>query len=262
VHRSLAAAVLVVLAVLAGCGGPASDVSDPTLTPAPVPTAQQFPPGVSDDGVSASTLVAAHENRLLATNFTATVERRVVDTNGTIARSWRRHRVAAGGEQYFGQYNRTFVRFGIRRPVDSVAYWAGADGFASRFGGDGSATLDWSTDRDRALDLDGSRQLRRSLGVLSVAATERRDDGVVLTATGASNPAALPGPAYVEQRRNVSARLDVRRDGLVTDWRVTYDARLDGRPVRVLTTVRISEVGTTTVPRPDWVDAASELPSR
>ena len=260
-HRSLAAAVLVVLAVLAGCGGPASDVSDPTLTPAPVPTAQQFPPGVSDDGVSASTLVAAHESRLLATNFTATVERRIIDANGTVARSWRRHRVAAGGERYFGRYNRTFVRFGIRRPVDSVAYWSGAGGFALRFTGDGSSTLDWSRDRNRSLDIDGSRQLRRSLGVLSTTVTER-DDGVVLAATGASDLSALPGPTYVGDRRNASARIVVQPDGLVTDWQVAYDARFDGRPVRVLTTVRISEVGTTTVPRPDWVDAASEPPSR
>lgn len=260
--RSLAVGVLVGLAVLAGCGGQASDGSDPTLTPAPVPTAQSFPPGVSDDGVSVSALVAAHENRLLATNFTATVERRVVDANGTVARSRRRHRVAAGGEPYFGQYNRTFLRFGIRRPVDSVAYWSGTDGFAVRFSGGGSPTLDWSRDRNRSLDVDGSRQLRRSLDVLSTTTVERSGDGVVLAATGASDLSALPGPTYVGDRRNASARVEIDRDGLVTDWRVAYDARLNGRPVRVLTTVRISDVGTTAVPRPEWVDAASELSSQ
>jgi multidrug efflux pump subunit AcrA (membrane-fusion protein) len=262
VQRSLAAAVLVALAVLAGCGGVASDDAERTLTPAPVPTAQQFPPGVTADGVSASALVAAHRNRLLTTNFTATVERRVVDANGTVARSRRRHRVAAGGEPYFGRYNRTFVRFGIRRPVDSVAYWSGAGGFALRFGSDGSSTLDWSRDRNRSLDVDGSRQLRQLLGVFSTTTVEPRADGAVLIATGASDLSALPGPTYVGDRQNASARIEVDRDGLVTGWRVAYDARFDDRPVRVVTTVRVSGVGTTTVPRPDWVKAASELPSQ
>ena len=261
-QRSLAVGLVVALAVLAGCGGVASDGSGQTLTPAPVPTAQQFPPGVTAEGVSASALVAAHQNRLLATNFTATVERRVVDANGTVARSQRRHRVAAGGEPYFGRYNRTFLRFGIRRPVDSVAYWSGTDGFAVRFDGDGTSTLDWSRDRDRSLDVDGSRQLRRLLDVFSTTTVERRADRVVLTATGASDLSALPGPTYVGDRRNASARIEVGRDGLVTDWRVAYDARFDDRPVRVVTTVRLSEVGTTTVPRPDWVDAASDRPRR
>ncbi|MEF8851972.1 MAG: hypothetical protein V5A44_02950 [Haloarculaceae archaeon] len=260
VKQPLGVVCLAALAVLAGCGGLAGDAPErsPSLTPAPVPTtAQPFPPGVSDGGVSVSTLTAAHRNRLLSTNYTVVVRQRVVDANGTIMRSTRRHRVAVGGEPYYGRHNLTLYRFGTRRPVDRLTYWSGPEGFATRFsGGPGAPVLYWSTDGNRSIDIDGSGELGRVVAALSPTVADRRPDAVVLVATSADDARRLPGPSYVGDRHNVSATFVVSLDGLVTDWRIAYDARFDGRPVRVVHTVRIADVGTTTVPRPDWVEAA------
>jgi hypothetical protein len=266
VKQSLGAVCLLVLAVLAGCGGLFGDTParSPSLTPAPVPTTDQpFPPGVSEAGVSPAALATAHRNRLLSTNYTMVVRQRVVDANGTIMRSTRRHRVSVGGQPYYGRHNLTLYRFGTRRPVDRLTYWSGADGFATRFsGGSGEPVLYWSTDGNRSIDVDGSAGLTDALETMSFAVADRREAEVVLVGSASGDSQRLPGPSYVGDRRNVSATLVVDIDGLVTDWRVAYDARFDERPVRVVHTVRVTDLGTTTVKRPDWVDAASELASR
>ena len=256
----LSVVCLVALTVLAGCSGLVGEAPErsPSLTPAPLPTtAEAFPPGVSDRGVSASTLTTAHRNRLASTNFTMVVRQRVVDSNGTIMRMTRRHRVAVGGEPYYGRYNRTLVRFGTQRAVDSLSYWSGPDGFATRFsGGSGEPVLHWSADSNRSIDIDGSVELSRTVETLELSVADRQGDAVVLVATGASNAQRLPGPSYIGDRHNVSATFVVGLDGLASDWRIAYDARFDERSVRVIHTVRIVEVGSTTVSRPDWVEAA------
>jgi hypothetical protein len=260
--QSRGAVCLAVLAVLAGCGGLAGDAPDrsPSLTPAPVPTtAQPFPPGASDSGVSASTLASAHRTQLESTNYTMVLRQRVVDANGTVVRSTRRHRVAAGGEPYYGRHNLTLYRFGTRRPVDRLTYWSGPNGFATRFsGGSGVPVFYWSTNSSRALDIDRSAELTAIFNALSLAVADRRDDAVVLTGTDANRTRSLPGPSYVSDRHNVSATLMVGFDGVVTDWRLTYDARFNDRPVRVVHTVRIVGVGATTVQRPTWVSTAKQ----
>ena len=258
--QSLGVVCLVALTVVAGCSGLVGDEPEqsPALTPAPVPTtAEPFPPGVSDRGVSASALTNAHRNRLASTNYTVVVSQRVVDANGTIMRTTRRHRVAVGAEPYYGRYNRTLFRFGTQRPVDSLSYWSGPDGFATRFsGGSGEPALYWSADSNRSIDVDGSVELSRTAETLGLTVADRQNDAVMLVATGASDAGRLPGPSYVGDRHNVSATFVVGLDGLVSDWRIAYDARFDERPVRVVHTVRIVEVGSTTVSRPDWVEAA------
>lgn len=258
--QSLGVVCLVAVTVFAGCGGLVGEPPEqsPSLTPAPVPTTgQAFPPGVSDRHVSASTLATAHRNRLASTNFTVVVRQRVVDANGEVVRTTRRHRVAAGGEPYYGRYNRTLFRFGTLRPVDSLSYWSGPDGFVTRFsGGAGEPVLRRSSGSNRSIDVDGSVELRRTAETLELSVADRQRDAVVLVATAAGDPRRLPGPSYVGDRHNVSATFVVGLDGLVSDWRITYDARFDERPVRVVHTVRIEDVGSTTVSRPDWVEAA------
>lgn len=70
--------VLVVAVVLAGCsgfGGPAAEDAAPrataVTTPAPVPTDRPaaYPPGVSESGVNATALAAAHERALRGSSY-------------------------------------------------------------------------------------------------------------------------------------------------------------------------------------------------
>ena len=61
------------------------------------------------------------------------------------------------------------------------------------------------------------------------------------SAQGVSSPGNVSFVAYVDSR------------GLVHEYSLSYTARNDGTPITVNRTVRYSDVGSTTVPRPNWI---------
>ncbi|MFC7018792.1 MULTISPECIES: hypothetical protein [Haloarcula] len=80
------------------------------------------------------------------------------------------------------------------------------------------------------------------------------EEGVVLRST---TPVRLTWPAVpvvLVDRRNGSAWLTVRRDGLVVDVVFRYPATFDDDPVLVTVRQRVSAVNETTVDRPAWAD--------
>ena len=79
-------------------------------------------------------------------------------------------------------------------------------------------------------------------------------DGVVLRST---TPISLSWPAVpvaLPDRHNGTARLTVRRDGLVVETVFRYRATFDDRPVSVTVRQRVSAVNETTVDRPAWAE--------
>lgn len=79
-------------------------------------------------------------------------------------------------------------------------------------------------------------------------------DGVVLRST---TPVRLTWPAVpvvLVDRRNGSAWLTVRRDGLVVETVFRYRATVDDDPVLVTVRQRVLAVNETTVDRPAWVE--------
>lgn len=255
----LLAAAAATLVVLAGCPAPAEDRAPAdTVTPAPVPTTSvSYPPGVTAGGVAWSALADAHERALNRTSYTLVVRQRIVGENRTIQRTGQRRRVLAGGETYAGQYGRSVSEPPLLRSTRTVQYWTGGDGYAARqLQGERVRYLGWSTAGQPIADVDGSQSIGLTARALEFAVVGPTDGVVRLVVTGSRDAEALPTPAYVEDPHNVSGTFRVTADGIVTDWRVAYDARLDEESVRVIREAHVGNRGATTVERPAWVETA------
>lgn len=262
VPRSLALVLAVLLAVpLAGCAGLVADDSptEETVTPAPVPTeTAALPPGVSAAGVSAEALASAHERRLRTTNYTLVSRQRIVGEDGTLRTTNRTRAVSAGGETYAGRFDRTVIDFPLRTLPMTIEYWTNESVYASRQLLSGSATVyGWSRDGGHSEDVDESGVVARVLRAVDTSVV-KRERGVVVVGSDLRRPETLPHPPYLDGPHNVSLTATVDSDGVVTRWRLAYDARIENRTVRVVRETRITDIGTTTVDRPDWVSTARE----
>lgn len=262
--RTAAALLCLALVALAGCnafvGGDSatSPTAEDAVTPAPVPTtAVPFPPGVAERRVDAATLAAAHASALRTRNYTVAVRESLVGANGTISELTRRRVVAAGGDRYGGGYERSVPTPAGNYTTADVAYWASGTSFTTSVRtGERDPYYGYSKTNEPILDVDGSLRVNRTLGAIALRATDRTPDGVVLTGGRVTAPGRIPTPSYVVDPHNVSTTVRVRFDGVVTDWRLAYDARLRGDPVRVVQRFRVFDIDATAVERPDWVSGA------
>ncbi len=249
--------------LLAGCGGfaagPTTGGPDggPTLTPAPVPeTPGTFSPGVSDTGVSVGRVIDTHERRLATTNYTSTSRQVVTGSEGRMWTVNHTRRIGNGERRYAGRIEYDVVEFPLGRLPDPYEYWANETAYASRrFVSEDDSFYGFS-EGDVDGGVDPSPLLARALSAVPVAATER-PRGATLSGEGLRRAGRFPNPPYLENPRDVSLSARVV-DGVIVRWRLRYDATVDGRTVRVVRTARIDRVGSTTVERPDWVDAARE----
>lgn len=256
--RSLALALLVLLAGCAGLVG--DDRSDrETVSPAPVPTyTEPLPPGVSAVSVSAAVLADAHERALRQTNYTIVIRQRIVDGNETLRTTTRTRAVAAGAERYAGRLDRTVVDFPLTTLPVTLEYWTNGSVYASRRLDDGSRFVyGWSRNGGHTVDVDESDVLGKLVRAVDVSVAERGEE-VVLAGSTLSDPGQLPIPPYMTGPHDVSLTLVVDGDGVVTRWRLAYDAWVGNRSVRVVRETRVTDVGTTTVDPPDWVGTARE----
>lgn len=256
--RSLLVAGVV---LLAGCG--AAVGSDPpprdTVTAVPVPTTgEDYPPGIDEAGVSPSSVAAAHDRALDGTSFTFVRRHRVVAANGTVWTTDRERRVAADGT-YAGRSNRTASEPPLQRvPPVRFAYWTNGTATAYyRESSRGPGSYAWSDGTPPVVDVTGSRTVERLFGAVEPSVVERQE-GVVLVGSSDRLPAALSPPLGLANPRDVSLTARVASDGVVTRWRLVYEATVDGRTVRVVRDARVTAVGETTVERPAWIDTAHE----
>ena len=261
--------LVVVLALLAGCGsaaGPASP-GTPTVSPAPVPSpapttpaptstashSEALPPGVTRAGIAdASALVRAHRaalddrsyravsvvNRSTADGWERTERVVLVDGDRTDVRS----RTATGGNhsvrtEYLDGRGR-FVRCGRAGPPEDCR------------SGSGPGVGDGATGTVLAL-LSGSES--------SLAGTESRAVGTdrnvgtlrYRLAVGGT-PFGLEAPYGVLEARNYTATAVVDPSGLVTDLEASYDLVGSGIRIHVTVTLEFRDVGETPVTPPPW----------
>ncbi len=271
--RALAAVAATTLLFLAGCGGVFGGPSGPDRQPfdAPEPTATGTdtpapPTATTTDSVfdAADTV----EEHLLAIGQSATVrqERVVRFSNGTV-RYGRTRTVfvdAVGGYYRRQRINGTVGAFGGVNGTYLREQWSNGSVAVER------TRLDDETNYDTAPTQETAPQYGERLLTLFSAldptvtrrTTESGDTVRVLRANASAAPDAIDARA-VEDLRNVSLVAVVEPTGLVRRYRVTYEGVVDGQPVRVVEAVSFEDVGSTTVPRPDWVETAvQELADR
>ncbi|SHG76906.1 DUF7537 family lipoprotein [Halobaculum gomorrense] len=259
-RRGPAAVALALLLVLAGCGAaPGGDGDGRTVNPAlaNTPTAASTPPGgfpagVDRDGVDIERVIDAHRAALANDSWTVTITRTVSGPNGTVERS--RARVLVSGSRTLSTVER--LR-GDDRLTSS--HWTNATAAASRrVGWEGAVRLEGHPNDPgvpAGLDPTGGAWLYAAfLDTDPVyAGTEPTDAGsvTVLRATaGRLERAGLP------DRRKVRLRARIGADGVVRSLTLRYEVFLGGDPGVVRVELRTTAVGSTTVPRPEWVDRA------
>lgn len=244
-------AVVGLVVVLAGCGalggsggpdGPFDTETDEerTLTPVAVPevTAEPapLPPGVTTAGVTdADALLDAHRAVLRNQSYTLTVR---LSVDGVV--SERLARVESPTRYY-------------QREV-----LAGSESNVSRFASDRTVyTRSVAPNATRYARFDtvrppGSQTVRESRLLLSVPTA------TVFETTVDGRPAFVVRGSYpvhpaASALRNVTLRAVVRPDGLVRSLNASY-TRVDGADrTAVSRSFRYTDLGETTVDRPDWV---------
>jgi hypothetical protein len=257
-RRSVALATLVACTALVGCSGFVGPTdSTEAVTPAPVPSeTAAYPPGISAASVSPEGVAAAHARRLQSRNYTLVSRQRVVGPNGTMRTTERRREVAAGGDVYAGRFNRTVREFPHRTLAGRIDYWTNGSVYASRGLVDGTAEYyGWSRD-DPDEDVDGSDVIARVFAATDPHVVSREDEAIVVASSRLVRPDRLPSPPYLTAPHNVSLTARVTDEGVVVRWRLAYDATVEDRPVRVVWTSGLTDVGATTVERPAWLPQA------
>jgi hypothetical protein len=253
--RAVAAVVTLVL-VLAGCSGFVQQDSPETVTPAAVPTdGAGYPPGVSDGAVVPSTLASAHARTLATTNYTLVTRQRVTDRNGTVLRRSNHTRyVAANNGTYAGHFRQNGTELNVF--TTRIDYWTNGSIVAAQYDERAGRPhrVKWTVRNDGPVsDLSERRTILGIGEAVDLSVADRVDGGVVLVGTRFTNPDRLVTPLFVSDPRNVSVRLRVSHDGTVEALRLAFDAERSDQRVRVRQDIRVTDVGSTTVVKPEWV---------
>jgi hypothetical protein len=253
--------LFVALVVLAGCGslGGGSQAAGETVTPVPIPTdSERYPAGISAEGVSPSILTGTHERRMATTNYTFSSQQRVEGPNGTMWVTNRTRRIANEEGSYAGRIDHRVVEFPLGRFSEPIEYWGNDSVYASRrILSDRTEFYGWQRNTEPPRNLTSLPLLERTLGATRLSVVERRGEGrVTLVGSELRWPDRLPSPPYLTDPRNVSVTVSVSERGVVTRWRLAYDATLVNESVRVIREARLTDIGVTTVQRPGWVDTA------
>lgn len=272
--------LVAVLVVVAGCSSPASPptgTTTATATAAPVPTDQPstfLAPGVTPRGVADPVALAmAHRRTLGRTNVTVRIEESRRYANGTLR--WRRtaiQRVDARGRtvrsHYVGEFEGSrrgsgllseFVRFPDATRVERYTVGDGAY-HRYRFPSGDTWYVGAASPDPRLVD-PGLVPLFWAIDT-RVTAREVRDGTARYRLEGSEvgDPTTLQrvflGGRFADVR-NVSFEATVDERGVVRRYRLTYTlVRTDGVVVLGTESVRFTDIGTTTMERPDWYTAA------
>jgi hypothetical protein len=250
--------------LLAGCGAvPSESGSTVTVNPAlaETPTALPTPDPPSttavDDSVDARALADAHERALGNRSVTVTVTSRTTYENWTVRLDSVQQSFAAGDEQLYRLVTTETPYRRVNALTFNVSHWRNDTvSVERREYQNGSAVVtvvDGGSPVGRSLDFDptGARVLAAVLGEYAI-----EEDRVVVAG---GEPLRRVVEANAEQpnrpfRSNVRVEALVTAEGVVRSASVTYRTARFRAPATVRTTVTVTAIGNTSVPRPRWVN--------
>lgn len=262
--RTLTALVLA-LVLLSGCNG-VFDGGGPANTREPYSVPERYPPGVTGNGaVRTHELLSNHSNALQGESRTIAESTLVRYENGTLqTRSDVTGRIGPDGNYHAVQ------RIDGTAPVLLGASEGRIEWWSNGTVGVIAVTINGSTQYHPGVA--GREPVRRYDQLYSVFATldpelagKRTLDGHEVFVLRANRSSVdVPFRNRFESVRNASFVAWVDDDGLVRGYRLTYtaDLRKGNATVTVTERLRFRDVGSTTVPRPGWVDEAVETACR
>ncbi|MFB6117013.1 hypothetical protein [Halosegnis sp.] len=260
--------VVAALLILAGCsaptGAPASDTETATVTPVAVPettaTERQgvLAPGITDEGVAdPGRLANAHASRLATVSYT--VNQTLVQryANGSLrSRYVTRARFAAEPGRFSAtvhqveRENNQLVERSTRRFGDGErAYVADSEGNQTsyrliRYPGGGPRDPEDVYIRN----LTNAAAIERLFTLVDTETVGQfTENGTRYVKLRSGKPTTVP------PLRNVTIEAIVSEHGVVRSYHIEYDVTRDGQ-LEAVVVVSYSEIGSTTVERPAWVD--------
>jgi hypothetical protein len=260
---------LCILIVLAGCNGLISESSDQetTVTPAPVPTTDQFAPGVTNGGVSnLSALETAHYSRLQNTSHTSRFRSVVTAANGTVVSERRTTTQVAAQRVYRVRHLNSSSPLEESPSVPLVVrseLWAVDErGLFARTLANGT-TVYLSTPAENSPLYEN---LRSQPGSDSIQLLEPSATGVAgrvsedgrslyrLQASELDQNELLR--RYGTEANNSRLTAFVTPQGAITRLNWRYEITLEDTTYLVERSLRYTRVGNTTLSRPSWYDEA------
>jgi predicted small lipoprotein YifL len=258
-------AALVLALLVAGCGqfGPLGSPATETATQVPLDGAGDGQTGIEESRVRPTVLASTHATVLAGTSYTMRVEQRTEQTDGPVLRRTTEYReVGQGGDSYAGRvrYN---TSVGVLQEFGTIDYWRNETHVATRFDSPLRQVQVgiWQTTVTGPIPTPSNGPTLRTLLVATDAttATEFTNGSTLLTGSTQFPRATFETPPRLTEVRNVTGQFLARDDGVITSWRLAYDATFGRETVRVVRHGRIETIGATTVDRPAWVANATAL---
>lgn len=272
--------VVAAVVVLAGCnaltGGDDTETDTPTVTPVDVPTDEptatpmpMLAPGLTEAGVvSASDLANAHEDALDNGSYTIVSNSTVRYANGTLRYQRNRiMRVSEGSEPFYAvsRYNGSG-----RQPVvtlQRIERWSDGERLYSAIVRENETRYSTSALNRAFISVQKGDQFLSLFTALEtrVVGQETRNGTELyrVRATNITNPEYLPRSVLNTSKnpRNISFRALVDSEGIVQSYHLGYTTTEINRGVettnRVTQSLRYTDIGSTTVERPAWYEAAN-----
>jgi hypothetical protein len=212
---------------------------------------EDLPRGVTGDGVEeVRTLVDRHEVALSSFRRRQVLEY-VVEADGAVSESGQQVlTVASDPEAIRLEYAERGDLPGTVRPP-YTGLWTTDEASAIRTGeGEDAEVHTQDSPRDRP-SMQGGGRIGRALGGARLLGVEETGEGPLTWLRSTAGPHRAVGLADATTYEAVGT---VRRHGPVTYLRERAEARDGSSDVSMTTTNRFTDVGETTVTRPDWVD--------
>lgn len=272
---------LVILVCLAGCNALTGETTTepPSITPAEIPTddpnaTQRLAPGLTNHGVvDPSALANAHEAVLTNTSFTRKGTMTKKYTNGTI-RTQRvmTTRMVAPKDRYYinvEEYGHNTNRY--NQTPDNLSYWSNGERvFVASPSSKMNTTTYHHWESATPADLESgfirgemySEWFQIFDTKVSNHTTHNGTTLYRVTATGIADPDRLTKIfPDTKQPRNLTFHAMIDSRGLVHEYRLAYTATLTETnrptPIQIVSGMRHTNIGATTVDRPSWYTTAN-----
>lgn len=255
--------VWIVVLGLLGAAVPASSAF--VQSPVTAQETAELPPGLSEEGVTDPlALVSAHRQTLENTSYVVSTTTTYRRPNGTLlAQSATAIRVAPGAESYYATTTQTVEN--ETRPLGVEHYdievWANETrAVTARHFADDDPTYRQTARSDAVMEPTSQWELLYAVfgSTETDVVGQLERDGTTLfrvVSTPATDDLNATGPAS-ELRYEFTALVDSQ--GVVHSVQMSQRTDIEDEPAIVSRTVHVTEIGNTTVERPEWFEQAMQ----
>lgn len=250
---------VIVLCVLAGCsgiGGQEGPAVEETVTPAPVPTvAADSTTEISEHGIQARAIVADHEAALENRSYTTRTRFRWEYENGSTLVDEITHKVDSVDQQYS-----LVVTYDQSRGQNDTArheLWSDGDSTLRRDENAVGHERYRREEFDLALQYPRTRILYDLFSVLEAGEITKKADGNTLVRGRLGDVDRIWDLPQLHSVENATMSARITAEGYVERAAIGFNTTRRGEAVDARITIEFTDVGSTDVSEPGWVENAT-----